>query len=238
MFNCIKAELYRVLNRKYNYVLLEILIVISIIISIFSSDVNSMKEFYQSELNVVTYFLIPIITFGAFSDEYKFGTLKNSISSGFSRNSIYLSKALIQLILVFSDLFIVITIYFLCISVLRKADIYLLILLLKKLILLIPSFIAIISLVNFFMFSIKNSVIAMYSYFLFIILPTIINATIKVNSSLKFIHNIQLTNCIHNIIYTDTINNSHIVNSTLIPLIYVLIFNIIGMLLFEKKEII
>ena len=111
MLNVMRSEFYKVSRRKYPYLLIGITCLLELmLLGIFVlSNRHHTSNFvvYEHVIPILVmafsaglYFTLPIVDM-VFSDEYKNLTLKNSVSFGTSRASIYFGKLFVQLIVAF-----------------------------------------------------------------------------------------------------------------------------------------
>lgn len=114
MLNVMRSEFYKVSRRKYPYLLIGITCLLELmLLGIFVlSNRHHTSNFvvYEHVIPILVmafsaglYFTLPIVDM-VFSDEYKNLTLKNSVSFGTSRASIYFGKLFVQLIVAFISL--------------------------------------------------------------------------------------------------------------------------------------
>lgn len=119
MFNLIKAEMYKSFRRLYSKVFLAVtgggLILLNILLSVVNRNFGG-TAYTRSEMMlvymvclVVGMYLAIVTTDLVFSDEYKHGTLKNTVAFGYTRTEIYFSKLISSCIVtVLMALFLVI----------------------------------------------------------------------------------------------------------------------------------
>lgn len=102
MFNLIKAEMYKSFRRLYSKVFLAVtgggVILLNVLLSVINRNVSG-STFTRSEMLIVYMvclaigmYLAIVTTDLVFSDEYKHGTLKNTVAFGYTRTEIYFSK--------------------------------------------------------------------------------------------------------------------------------------------------
>lgn len=102
MFNLIKAEMYKSYKRAYSKIFLAITgggaLVLNILLSVVNRNLGG-ATFTRSEMMIVYMVCLAVGMYMAiitsdlvFSDEYKHGTLKNSVSFGYTRTEIYFAK--------------------------------------------------------------------------------------------------------------------------------------------------
>lgn len=107
MLNYIRAEIYKVLRRKYVYVALGIMLVLEALLvaaNVFH-NANGLATYFGENIVFVTElgsigFCIVLLTGDmVFAGQYKNSTLKNEVSFGLSRERIYLGKLISQTLL-------------------------------------------------------------------------------------------------------------------------------------------
>lgn len=104
MYNYLRAELYKVLHRRYTYIFLIVVLALeTLLVSgwVFTNSNGNHVDFYSGAVMVVMMFSVglyaTLITGDlVFSDQYKFNTLKNEVSYGLSRTRIYLGKLIMS----------------------------------------------------------------------------------------------------------------------------------------------
>ncbi len=99
MLNYLKAELYKVLHRRYLYLLVALVLLGETLLSIPWMWAGGAWDFSEAVVLLYTllpvgFFLILLLCDAVFSDQYKHNTLKNEISFGIPRARIYLGKLL------------------------------------------------------------------------------------------------------------------------------------------------
>jgi len=107
MLNYIRAELYKVLRRKYTYVALAIMLALEgLFVSMFVfHNAHSMPTPFSAAVTAVVElgtigFAVCLLTGDiVFAGQYKNSTLKNEVSFGLSRARIYLGKLIAQTLL-------------------------------------------------------------------------------------------------------------------------------------------
>lgn len=106
MLNYVRAELYKVIHRKYLYIFLAVMLPLEgLMVAFFALmesagglvDLGSALVVLGGFMTLGVYLALLFVD-PVFSDQYKFGTLKNEISFGITRTRIYLGKLLVELI--------------------------------------------------------------------------------------------------------------------------------------------
>lgn len=102
MFNLVKAELYKVCKRTYSKVFIGVVAGVIVLINILLSVVQAHFENIvptRSEMILIYaicleagMYLAIVTTDMVFSEEYKHGTLKNTVAFGYTRGQTYFSK--------------------------------------------------------------------------------------------------------------------------------------------------
>ncbi len=134
MSSYLKSEMYKTTHRVYPYVLLIICVVIAILINfavfyaqkvmklpytIEGSDLLMAGLYVMS--NIIWYMIIFTTDIG-FSGEWRNNTMKNCVSFGVSRNTIFIGKCLINLILLIIGIVVVSAVYLLTNYLCFKSD--------------------------------------------------------------------------------------------------------------------
>lgn len=119
MLNYLKAELYKALHRKYLYVFLLVMLILESCLLFGWWTIRDLDSF-TSAIRMV----IPMLIIGlylsvlfvdlVFSDQYKHCTLKNEISYGIMRPTVYCGKFLAALVVAAASCAILIGFYLLC----------------------------------------------------------------------------------------------------------------------------
>ncbi|MDQ0151197.1 ABC transporter permease [Eubacterium multiforme] len=120
MFNLIKAELYKYRKKKFIYktnIILLLLIVLYFSLIGGNGILDSVHINIFNMLSVVFAVIPPLvyIFLDVFTEEFKEETFKNIISSNISREKIYLSKFIVQIILAIITSIICMTVVYICI---------------------------------------------------------------------------------------------------------------------------
>ena len=257
MINYIKSELYRNLRSKGNYIFIASLIGFGVFCNIvlyllaknftdfpFATTEFAFTSLYSS-LSLLMYLCASAVTL-TWGQEYKNNTLKNTVSFGISRNSIYFSKLLISIIYTFivgilvSAAFII-SAYLL----LENSGIEELKLLINSLITAIPILLISITLtnsLNFIMEKEMNRVISWIS--IIIIIPFLLNMLGQKIELFKTISSYMPINIIKATFDETTMElvlgwttPEGILKSIIVGVIGCVLFYFIGLEVFKKKEI-
>ncbi|MGN0395776.1 MAG: ABC transporter permease [Coprococcus sp.] len=134
MSNYLKSEFYKLTHRAYPYVLLIICTVIAILINLavwYSQNIMHIPFYIDgSDLlmaglyimaNIICYMVIFTTDIG-FSGEWRNNTMKNCVSFGVSRNTIFTGKCIINFIILFIGIIIVSGAYILTNYICFKSD--------------------------------------------------------------------------------------------------------------------
>jgi len=109
MLNYIKAELYRTLHRKYFYIALALCAGLAVGVNLLliylestgtarGVDTSFSLIMVGGMLFTASYVCPMLVTDLIFSEEYKLGTMKNTVSYGFTRTEIFFGKFIAELI--------------------------------------------------------------------------------------------------------------------------------------------
>lgn len=107
MLNYISGELYKTFRRKYTKISLAVITLLCIagnalvrMVFSISGKMNSAYPFYLGiMLMPMCFAILTLVVDAVFSDEYKYGTLKNPISFGISRGEMYFGKLIVEIVL-------------------------------------------------------------------------------------------------------------------------------------------
>lgn len=249
LLNYISSELYKTKNRMYAkmFILISCICVVGAVALLKMTAVNGFNPNMNFVLQIspVFYvafeFLILIVVDVVFSEEYKHHTLKNPVAFGIDRKSIYIGKVVVEIAYA-------IVVFVICMSVLILASYLILgvdtstfgydikIFLLKSLTFL-PLGIAALSFANFLAFTINSS-----NIFSLIYVGLVIGAS-KIISLLGYFNqnilklNAFLPSTYMKMFQNEGIANELIVKSFGIGVLYLVIFAILGIVLFSRKEI-
>lgn len=107
MLNYISGELYKTFRRKYTKISLAVIALLCIcgnaLVRMTFSIAGRMDSSYPFYLGVMLmpmcFAILTLVVDAVFSDEYKYGTLKNPISFGISRGKMYFGKLIVEIVL-------------------------------------------------------------------------------------------------------------------------------------------
>ena len=244
MLNYIKSELYRNFHRKYFWVYTGIFSLLGLLMNLIGTSNNS-KVPLGDALSMCVYIfvftifvLLPIIDMVT-AEEHKNGTMKNTISSGISRSTVVISKFIVTIILCFAFGIIGLGVFslssFLLFGVGNEA---LLCSSALKILVSLPLFIGAVSIGTFIALAINNNTIFSFVYFgVFLITSYIIKMlSMLVSRNFEKIYNILITvqlNSLRGDQLTSNITSKAIISG----IIYTLVFLVLSIIVFNKKEI-
>ena len=245
MLNIIKAEIYKYIHRPYFYVLT--LVVSSIILlceALFSSNMTS-RVFVISKACPagMNFALILIILFSlVFSEEYKYNSLKNLITSNVSKENIYLGKLLVQIVIILFTGVILIGVFLSGLLLLNPGDGYsndILIRFLIKMIASLPLLLSGLALSNLLMIGIKKEGIAIVIYIMILLLSSDIIKLLSrtIWDKLSIINDYFFNTQILIVNYSIDVTNGEIIQATLVGFISFVAFAILGGLFFKRAEV-
>lgn len=244
MINYIRAELYRNFNRVYFWAFTAIVAAMLLSLNIIL-NVNNMLDLTNLFQMVNKMLVIPVYLVVAFIDmticeEYKNNTLKNVINFGFSRNRLILSKFLVGVILSFISAFIILFIFYGSALIMGSTgNDFKLILLdnLTKIAFSLPLWIAAIS-VGILLNTIINNANAFTFVYMFVFMgiPSIIKLlSLLVSPKFQDVYNILITTQLQ--AFGGAVKNGFFTSAAITGCIYTVIFVVLSMLIFKKKEI-
>ena len=250
----IKSELYKTAHRPYVYILMGITCLLILFVVILTHLINPgfsidnrvcYEEIVSILLTVLPIGVYFAVTFtdAVFSEEYKYQTMKNSLSFGMSRNSYYLGKLFTQMIVAIICMLAVFLV------ALGSAWIFLgtrdgitaaqiTQLILTRMLLALPLWIGALCISNFLAFFIKSSTVYGIIYvLLFALGAPIINLLGKtVTPVFTQIHQ-WLIMPQFDVLNEASINTTQIIHCVVIGLGHGVIATLLGMGLFQKREI-
>ncbi|MBX4271655.1 ABC transporter permease subunit [Clostridium estertheticum] len=250
MINYIKAELYRSFNRVSFWAYTAFIAILAILSNVVilnvhghipTDSINSMFGGLLMETLTIPVFyvvgFIDIIT----SEENKNETLRNVVVFGVTRSKIILSKLVATFILAFIAEIITLILYFGSSFILFGVNNELLTTIIsfcQKSLVATPLWIAVISIGTCLTIIIKNNTIFAFVYTgIFIFTDKIIKLlSFFVSNNFNNLENFLITKKI-NEISTGPLTSGTIISSVLMGVIYTVVFTIIAILYFEKKEV-
>jgi ABC-2 type transport system permease protein len=244
MINYIKAELYRIFNRAYFWAVTAIVAIMLLSFNIIL-NINNMLDLTNLFQMVNHMLIIPVYLIVMFIDmtvceEYKNNTLKNVINFGFSRNKLILSKFIVGVILSFISAFIILFIFYGSALIMGSAGSNLKLSLLDNLTRIafsLPLWIAAIS-VGIFLNTIINNTNAFSFVYIFVfmgIAPIIKLFSVLVSPKFQCVYNILITTQLK--AFGSTVKNGNFILAVITGCIYTVIFVVLSMMIFKKKEI-
>lgn len=254
MLNYIRAELYRNFNRLYFWNFAGIISILALVFNILMKSLDSanLPMLLQMGIGALTLpvFLVGIIIDMVIGEEIKNLTLKNVVSFGIPRRKIVLSKIIVTVILSFIAAIIILTFYLGSGVILFGVEGVSLALFkdfLLRLLAAIPLWIGAISVATLMGFIFSNNTIFAFIYaFMFSLTGSILKfLSALVSDKIMYIYNILITTQIKNLsALTITADNSvqaistdSLISAILIGAIYTVVFTILSILYFSKKEV-
>lgn len=247
MLNYMRAELYRNLNRLYFWIFTGVLSSLLLLLVILCKVNNLPALNFTSALDLTTYllafpiFLVIAILDMVTAEEKKNQTLRNVVTFGVSRNMLVLSKLVVSVILAFFSAFIVLTIFYGSgtimfgigdgLSAAAVND-------LMRILAAVPLWIGAISVGTFLATAINNSTIFSFVYGgLFLMTSRIIKLlTILVSEKFKYLQDFLITNQLGKLT-AENLTSKDTIQAVLIGLAYTVVFAILSMIYFKKKEV-
>lgn len=242
MLNYIKAELYRNFNHKYFWIYTGIFSIGALFISIlFKSRGNSipLSDMLKATIYLLSsaIFLLVLIIDMATAEEHKNNTIKNVISSGMPRSTFVLSKFIVTVILTFVWAGIILSVFYIsgiCMFGIGKGDIGNECL---RILTSIPLFIGAISIGTFLAIIIENNSIFAFAYIVVFTGVSLIVKMLKTLVSPQFgkLYNVLITTQLGN--FKNVFSSSMAEKAIVSGIVYTLIFLILSMIYFNRKEI-
>lgn len=258
MTNYIKSEFYRNINNKGNYLFLfgsiGFVIFINVALGIFAKgQVNfpygntkySLSSFYtyMGLLMLISVFLVSLV----FGQEFKNSTLKNSIAFGISRSEIYFGKYLVEVVICTINLVLISSAYVLAAyMILEDSGIIYLKDFLQAIIACFPLLLVSVTAANCFYFMFDNESMAVTIWSIVIVfIPLLISMAGRKINILGKIANWLPWNMVGNARFDSSSKrmimlwNSQegFIRCFIVGIIGILIFYILGLVMFNKKEI-
>lgn len=247
MLNYIKAELYRNFNRVYYW---SFVIIISALALLFNTvmvatpstmDVNQLM-FIGIQLINLPIFLVLMMVDIVTSEENKNSTLRNVVSFGMSRNKIILSKIITTIILSTIAAVIILTVFLGSGAILfgfgKDFSLYMVKDFSLRLLVALPLWIGAISVGTFLGILFKNNTLSSFIYFgMFSITGNIIRLlSLIVSQKLMYIHKFLITINLSKI-KVDTVTSYDLSFAALVGVGFTIVFTILSMVYFNKKEV-
>jgi ABC-2 type transport system permease protein len=247
MLNYIKAELYRNFNRMYLWAFTGVIAALALFIIVISKVNNIPNMTLTTLVQVSTYVLsFPVFFVAAMLDivvaeEHKNQTMRNVVTFGVSRSKLILSKVIVSVILAFiSALIIAVVFYgsgavFLGLgsdfpgTILEDA---------LRILAAVPLWIGAISVGTFLATVINNNTIFAFAYGgLFLMTSKIIQILeMLVSGKFKYVRDILITTQLSRLGATE-LASKDMLHAVLVGVIYTIVFTILSMVYFKKKEV-
>ncbi|AFS79703.1 bacitracin ABC transporter permease protein BcrB [Gottschalkia acidurici 9a] len=249
MLNYIRAELYRNFNRSYFWNLTGILSLLGLALNVFfMANKNSLPDLGLNMIFTAAFgtlgmsvFFVLIIVDIVTAEEQKNSTLKNVISLGFPRSKLVLSKIITTVILSLISVTIILTIFFGSGIILLGLDgvtSEIVLNYLKRLLTTMTLCIGAISIGTFLAFAIKNNTAYSLVYVsIFLMTSTVIRVlSYFVSDKLMYLNNFLITKQISKLM-EEEVTIKTILSANGVGIIYAIVFILLTIILFKKKEI-
>lgn len=244
MINLVKAELYKYLHRPFLY-LLTIIVSATILIVEILFSFNDTTRFYVFTvvcplgINVVL-MLTGIFSF-VFSEEYKYNSLKNLLTSNISKTKIFFGKVLVQILILLIMFIIILGVFCGGLFLLQPGDGWsneIFINEILKITAMVPIFLAGLSLFNMLIIVTQRESAA-YAIFIgyFFLFAELVNLLSKTIWNKLIIINYYLFQSQTSIMYDFPASSVQIIRVILIGIVSFLIFIVIGGMIFTRTEV-
>ena len=252
MLNYMKSEWFRTFHRKYLYITTGCLCALVILASVFlkvNEDVMYDMTDYMGTflLSIVTtglsmgYYLTMIVADMIFSDEYKHQTLKNTVSYGISRVKIYLGKLISGLMagVLVMTVTVAVTVVTALLVFGTDAEFsgYLLNTMLPKLLAFIPLWMGGVAMGTMMLFLLKNTAAAFAFLGVAMVLPMIFGYISPLYPIFGEIKNLMVVTKINLVSNASLVSGSLMADCWITGLAAVVMYTVIGALVFSRKEI-
>lgn len=246
MLNMIKAELYKYAHRPYMYIIVGVTSLVMILMMILLNTGegygkvflinNVMNYFFEMILILILLFIVPL------SEEYKYGSMKNLITSNISRNKIFMGKFITQCILGLIAYFILFVVFIVSMSLVQNGvgystEMYRKFIL--RLIAMIPLLLGALAMANFWLVIIRRDNFPEIIY-IFLIMCT--EDSIKYLSRTVWNKIIYIKNWLiisqSKWINGNNIPKEAIVHGILVGIITMIVFTLASTIIFSKKEVV
>lgn len=247
MFNYIRAELYRNFNRMYFWVFTGVMAALAVAIIILSKVDNIARLDFSMLLDTILYVMaMPIYIVACFIDmvtaeENKNQTLRNAITFGIPRRKLVLSKLIVTVILSLVSAFIVLGLFYGSAAALFGIDqgtgeVFSKVL--PRLLTALPLWIGAISIGTFLGIAINNNTLFGFAYAGVFLLTSKIILVLSYVVSDKFMKiNNYLISTRLTTLRNPNLTSKDLWTSALIGICYTIVFTIINMIYFSKKEV-
>lgn len=255
MLNYIKAELYRTFNRKYFYFFIGILAVLAMSLLIFLKIVdakNNISLIDAMGMSVTNYMmmlpvgLLVMLIDMIYTEEYKNGTLKNTVAFGMSRSKLIFGKFITIIILAFITDIVVKFVFWTGSALIFgighfnriKPSMYFNIIATRYCTAVIL-WIAVIAVGLLLITFINNSNMFLYVYFgVFVVLPMTIDILSHiVDKNIGKINNFLITGCINLVGAYNGTNKGNVFWALAVGLVYIVICLSLSVVWFSKKDV-
>lgn len=248
MMNYIKADLYRNFNRLYFWTFVGSFSVLGILFNVLLRATNSdmgisgLMFFGIQALNVPI-FLVGMMIDIVISEENKNLTLKNVVSFGLSRDKIVLSKLVTAFILSLIAAVIILVFFFSSGGIISGLGNGFSVEFLKdfliRLIVAVPLWTAAIALGIFISLIFKNNTVFAFAYFgiLTITSPIIKTLSVLISDKIMIVHRYLITTNLVNL-RMENLTNSDFLFSALVGIGYIVVFTILSVIYFRRREIV
>lgn len=250
MRNYIKAELYRNFNRLYFWcysgVVAALLIILNIIFksnNVANLNLTAFIGFGIMMFSMPIYMILPFIEMVT-SEEQKNQTLKNSVSFGIPRYKIVISKIIVTVILSFIAAIIILIAYFgsalIFFGVGKDFSIDILYEFMKRIGVSVILWIAAITVGTFLALIFKKNNIFAFAYFCLFSIPSKIVKLLMelVSDKFKHVYNMFITTQITNLSSGEpSLAGKTLTTAAIIGILYIVVFTILSVFYFNKKEI-
>lgn len=247
MFNYIKADLYKALNRAYMYVFLGVMVILAFSVNLLikiNSPQMTVSNIMEISINMlmVPVFLVLMNVDVVTGDDIREHTYKNTLSYGVSRSKLYVSNIIASVILAFVifsiTLLVLLGSAFLflepgkLVTVPGLQDFFL------RILAAIPLYIAAISIGTLLSILLRGNNAFGFTYvMLFVAVAPIIRVLAGlISSKIMILYNVLITTQISNI-SKGSATNCTFFEAALTGIIYTAIFTIIGVIIFNRQEI-
>ncbi len=253
MLNVIKSEIYKTGRRAYLYIFVGVISALGLALGVMFAVANRVRpaEYYTGFESVAAivimmlsagiYFTLPFVDM-VFSEEYKNLTMKNMVSYGTPRTSIYLGKLAVEILFALLGLAVMMTIIlggaFLLMGTQDMAkSTEMLGNLLVRLAVSIPLWIGALCTGNMLAFLIRNSVMYVMIFLAwFGVVPEVLKGLGALVDPVFY----QIRSCMIPPLFDlmpGALSLDSIVRCVVVGLAHAVVFTVIGVLLFRKKEI-
>lgn len=247
MINYMKAELYRNFNRLYFWVFTGVLSALALAVNMMgsASSVSGMNlsMILDSTLYVLAMpvFLVAGIVDMVTAEENKNQTLRNAITFGISRYKLVLSKVFVSIILAFISAFIILGIFYGSGALLLGVDEgvkTVLPMVSIRLLTAVPLWIGAISIGTFLAIAINNNTLFGFAHagVFFMTSKIILFLSYAVSNKIMFLNKYLITTRLNGLRAAD-IPANELWFSALIGLAYTVVFIILSIIYFNKKEV-